>query len=74
MGTNKKNGSENLISNKIIDIVKKLESKNQNRPTSMDCEGKNKEILMYNDGFFNLINNQNISKIQKTKKIVFPIN
>ena len=36
----------------------------------MDGEGKNKEILMYNNGFFNLINNQNI----KLKKNFFSEN
>ena len=41
----------------------------------MDDEGKSKEILMHEEGFFNLINNQNISKIKKkTKKIVFSDN
>ena len=41
----------------------------------MDDEGKSKEILMHEDGFFNLINNQNISKIKKKpKKIVFSDN
>ena len=34
----------------------------------MDDEGKNGEILMVDDGFYNLINSQNISKIKKTKK------
>jgi len=38
-----------------------LENKNQNKPSSMDDEGKNKEISIYDDGFFNLIDNQNIS-------------
>ena len=36
-----------LISDKIMDIVKKLENKIKNKPTSMDDEGKSKEILMY---------------------------
>ena len=41
----------------------------------MDSECKNKEILMCGYGFFNLINNQNISKIKKKpKKIVFSDN
>ena len=64
-----------LISDKIMDIVKKLENKIKNKPTSMDDEGKNREILMVDDGFFNLINSQNISKIKKKpKKIVFSDN
>jgi len=45
-----------------MDIVKKLENDIQNNPISMDGKGKLKEILMYEDRFFNLINNQNISK------------
>ena len=41
----------------------------------MDGEGKSKEILMVDDGFFNLINSQNIFKIKKNpKKIVFSDN
>ena len=34
-----------------MDIVKKLENKIQNKPTSMDDEDKNRKILMTNDGF-----------------------
>ena len=37
----------------------------------MDSEGKNKKILMYEDEFFHLINNQNISKIKKIKKKLY---
>ena len=44
-----------------MNIVKKLENNIQNKPISMDGEGKSKEILMIDDGFFNLINSQNIS-------------
>ena len=36
----------------------------------MDDEGKNKEILIY-DGFFNLINKLNISKINKKQKKLY---
>ena len=52
---------KSLISDKIMDIVKKLENNVQNKPNSVDDEGKTKEILMHEDRFFNLINNQNIS-------------
>ena len=31
---------KHLISDKIMDIVKKLENKNKNKPTSMDDKGK----------------------------------
>ena len=58
-----------------MDKVKKLKNKIKNNPTSMDDESKNREILMVDDGFYNLINNQNISKIKKKpKKIVFSDN
>ncbi len=63
---------KSLISNKIMNIVKKFE--NKNKLSSMDNKAKNKEIWIYDDGFFNLINSQNISKIKKTKKIVFSDN
>ena len=75
MRTKKKIEVKHLISDKIMDIVKKLENKIKNKPTSMDDEGKNREILMVDDGFYNLINSQNISKIKKKpKKIVFSDN
>ena len=75
MRAKEKNGNENLISDKVMDIIKKLENNIQNKPISMDGEGKSKEILMHEEGFFNLINNQNISKIKKKpKKIVFSDN
>ena len=64
----KKMEVKNLISDKIMNIVKKLENNIQNKPISMDGEGKSKEILMIDDGFFNLINSQNIFKNKKTKK------
>ena len=74
MRAKKKMEVKSLISDKIMDIVKKLENNIQNKPSSVD-EGKSKEILMHEEGFFNLINNQNISKIKKkTKKIVFSDN
>ena len=68
MRAKKKMEVKTLISNKIMDIVKNLENKNQNKANSMDDKIKNKEILIPDDRFFNLINNQNISKIKKTKK------
>ena len=37
----------------------------------MDDEGKSKEILMHEDGFFSLINNKNISKIKKNQKKLY---
>ena len=75
MRAKKKLEVKSLISDKIMNIVKKLENNIQNKPISMDGEGKSKEILMHEEGFFNLINNQNISKIKKNpKKIVFSDN
>ena len=68
MRAKKKIEVKHLISDKIMDIVKKLENNIQNKPISMNGVCKSKEILMVADGFFNLINRQNISKIKKTKK------
>ena len=68
MRAKKKIEVKHLISDKIMDIVKKLENDIHNKPISVDNEGKSKEILMHEDGLFNLINNQNISKM---KNIVF---
>ena len=75
MRAKKKMEVKSLISDKIMDIVKKLENNIQNKTISVDDEGKNREILMVDDGFYNLINSQNISKIKKKpKKIVFSDN
>ncbi len=75
MKAKKKMEVKRLISDKIMDIIKKLENNIQNKPISMDYEDKSKEILMADDGFFNLINSQNIFKIKKNpKKIVFSDN
>ena len=71
MRAKKKMEVKSLISDKIMEIVKKLENNIQNKPTSVDDEGKSKEILMHEDGFFNLINNQNISKIKKNQKKLY---
>ena len=68
MKAKKKMEVKSLISDKIMDIVKKLENNIQNKPISLDDKGKTKEILMHEDGFFNLINKQNISKIKKKPK------
>lgn len=54
---------KNLISNKVMDIAEKVADKIQNKPTPMDNENNNEEILMFDDGFFNLMNSKNISKI-----------
>ena len=37
---------KNLISDKIMEKVKKLENKIKNKPSSMDDEGKNREIFV----------------------------
>ena len=75
MRAKKKMEVKRLISDKIMDIIKKLENNIQNKPISMDYEDKSKEIIMADDGFFNLINSQNIFKIKKNpKKIVFSDN
>ena len=69
MRAKKKIEVKHLISDKIMDILKKYENKIKNKPTSMDDEGKNREILMVDDGFFNLINSQIYLKLKK--KIIF---
>lgn len=46
-----------------MDIAEKVADKIQNKPTPMDNENNNEEILMFDDGFFNLMNSKNISKI-----------
>ena len=75
MRAKKKMEVKRLISDKIMDIIKKLENNIQNKPISMDYEDKSKEIIIADDGFFNLINSQNIFKIKKNpKKIVFSDN
>jgi len=71
MRTKKKTEVKHLISDKIMDIVKKSENKIQNNPISMDDKGKNTEILMVDNGFYNLINRQNISKIKKNQKKLY---
>ena len=70
MRAKKKMEVKNLISDKIMNIVKKLENNIQNKPSYVDDEGKSKIILMHEDRFFNLINSQNIFK-KNPKKIVF---
>ena len=75
MKAKKKMEVKRLISDKIMDIIKKLENNIQNKPISINYEDKSKEIIMADDGFFNLINSQNIFKIKKNpKKIVFSDN
>ena len=44
MRAKKKMELKSLISDKIMDIVKKLENNIQNKPSSVDDEGKSKEI------------------------------
>ena len=71
MSAKKKMEVKSFISDKIINIVKKLKNNIQNKPISMDGEGKSKEILMIDDGFFNLINSQNIFKNKKNQKKLY---
>ena len=71
MRAKKKMEVKSLISDKIMDIVKKLENNIQNKTSSVDDEGKSKEILMVDDGFFNSINSQNIFKNKKNQKKLY---
>ena len=68
MWEKKKMEVKSIISNNRMDIVKKLENKIQNKTSFMDDKGKNREILIYDNGFFKLINNLNISRINKNQK------
>jgi len=68
MWEKKKMEVKRIISNNRMDIAKKLENKIQNKPSFMDDKGKNREILIYDNEFFKLINNLNISKINKNQK------
>ena len=71
MRAKKKMEVKSLISDKIMNIVKKLENNIQNKPISMDGEGESKEILMVDDRFFNSINSQNIFKNKKNQKKLY---
>ena len=51
MNSKKKMEVKSLISDKITDIVKKLENNIQNKPSYVDDEGKSKEIWMHEDVF-----------------------
>ena len=51
MWEKKKMEVKRIISNNRMDIAKKLENKIQNKPISVDGEGKSKEILMHEEGF-----------------------
>ena len=61
MRVKKKVELKSIICNKIIHIVKNSENNIQNKPSYINDEDKNKVILMFNDQFYNLINNQNLS-------------
>ena len=69
MRAKKKMELKSLISDKIMDIVKKLENNIQNKPISVDGEGKSKEILMHEDGFLNLMDGH--LKLKKNQKKLF---
>ena len=51
MRAKKKMEVKSLISDKIMDIVKKLENNIQNKPISVDDEGKSKEKLIMKRDF-----------------------
>ena len=46
MRAKKKIEVKHLISDKIMDIINKMENKIQNKHISMDTESKNREILI----------------------------
>ena len=63
---------ETFVSNKIMDLAKKLENNIQNQGSFKESDGSNSKLKV-EDGLFTIINSQKISKfyIKKPKKIEF---
>ena len=63
---------ETFVSNKIMDLAKKLENNIQKQGSFKESDGKNLK-LKAEDGLFTIINSQKISKFykKKPKKIEF---
>ena len=64
---------ETFVSNKIMDLAKKLENNIQNQGSFKESDGSNSKLKV-EDGLFTIINSQKISKFykKKPKKIEFP--
>ena len=63
---------ETFVSNKIMDLAKKLENNIQNQGSFKESDGSNSKLKV-EDGLFTIINSQKISKFnkKKPKKIEF---
>ena len=55
------------ISNKIMDLAKNLE-KNIHGKKSLEISGEFKGNIIYDNGLFNILNSQKISKFKKKTK------
>ena len=55
------------ISNKIMDLAKNLEN-NMHGKKSLEISGEFEGNIIYDNGLFNILNSQKISKFKKTKK------
>ena len=63
---------ETFVSNKIMDVAKKLENNIQNQGSFKESDGSNSKLKV-EDGLFTIINSYKISKFyqKKPKKIEF---
>ena len=66
---------ETYVSNKIMDLAKKLENNIQNHGSFKESDGSNSKLKV-EDGLFTIINSQKISKFYKKnlKKLNLQIN
>ena len=66
---------ETFVSNKIMDLAKKLENNIQNQGSFKESDGSNSKLKV-EDGLFTIINSQKISKFYKKnlKKLNLLIN
>ena len=66
---------ETFVSNKIMDLAKKLENNIQNQGSFKESDGSNSKLKV-EDGLFTIINSQKISKFYKKnlKKLNLQIN
>ena len=55
------------ISNKIMDLAKNLEN-NMHGKKSLEISGEFKGNIIYDNGLFNILNSQKISKFKKNQK------
>ena len=67
--------AETFVSDKIIDLTKKLENNIQNQGSFKESDGRNSKLKV-EDGLFTIINSQKLSKFYKKnlKKLNLQIN